>query len=557
MTSTESRRGPLAATLAALGLLLALGPAAGSAFGAAGELDTSFSGDGKATIDLPGCCNLPTVVALQPDGKILVAGDGGGSEDFEVVRFNPDGSIDTSFGSGGIATIDFAGASDYGGLGGEGLAVQADGKVVLVGHTNDGEGNGSMAVARLTVFGDPDKSFGGGDGQVEIDESAAFGGAGEAASEVAIQPDGKILVAGTTELSPEAKPSDFGVARLSPVDGSLDTSFNAGGPLPGFSTVGFGDTDNASSSVLQPDGSLVVAGRTGGPTTGNFAFTRLTPTGVVDASFGLGGKTTIDLGANEEIYDEALGPDGSILGVGLASGLGDFALERLSKGGLPDPSFSGDGLASVDFGGNDSALGVAVQPDGKAVVVGASFVSGFPVDMAVARVGADGSLDPSFGAGGKTAVDTAPLEAASDVALQPDGKIVVIGGGADFSVVRLLGDPAPPAPAAGPAATIKPKCAGKTATIVGTSGKDRLKGTKRKDVIAVLGGNDKVDAGGGDDIVCAGAGKDKVTGGGGKDKLLGEGGVDELLGGGGADKLIGGPGKDKLSGGPGKDSSKQ
>jgi uncharacterized delta-60 repeat protein len=192
----------------------------------------------------------------------------------------------------------------------------------------------------------------------------------------------------------------------------------------------------------------------------------------------------------------------------------------------------------VDFGtGSDTVNDIAIQPDGKIVLAGAG--SGF----AVARLQPNGSLDTTFGTGGKTSIAFKGGDAGQRLALQPDGKIVVAGVGGtlpntDLAVARLQGDP-------GGGSAANAKCAGKKATVVGTNAKDKLKGTKKRDVITGLGGKDTIKGLKGNDLICGGKGRDKLLGGPGNDKLLGQQGKDFLKG---------GPGrKDKLNGGAGRD----
>jgi len=202
-------------------------------------------------------------VALQPDGKIVVAGYAGG--DFALARYNSDGALDTSFGSGGKVTTDFGGSYHPDGFS---VALQPDGKIVVAGYAG-----GDFALARYNSDGALDTSFGSG-GKVTTD----FGGS-DAGYSVALQPDGKIVVAGYAGL-------DFALARYNS-DGALDTSFGTGGKV----TTDFsGGRDVGYSVALQPDGKIVVAGYAGV----DFALARYNSDGALDTSFGSGGKVTTD-----------------------------------------------------------------------------------------------------------------------------------------------------------------------------------------------------------------------------------------------------------------------
>ena len=200
---------------------------------------------------------------------------------------------------------------------------------------------------------------------------------------------------------------------------------------------------------------------------------------------------------------------------------------------------------------------MALQPDGKIVVVGES-----AGDFAVARLQPGGLLDSTFHFDGRRGVNLGGLDQAKGVALQRDGRIVLVGGTSrdgrsDLAVVRLEGDP-PAARAGAPGAGTSGgrrgagvsgalRCAGKAATIVGTAGRDRLRGTRRADVIAALAGNDTARGLGGADRICGGAGRDLLVGGAGADRLLGGPGRDRMLGGLGRDACLGGAGRDRAA----------
>src|SRR5213083_1834093 len=185
---------------------------------AAGYLDPSFNGDGKLARDDAG---TGVAVVVQGDGRIITAGsiDGPGGNDFFLARYNPDGSSDPNFGSGGTVHTDFAGRSDAAAA----LAFQADGRIVVVGSSG-----GEFAVARYEANGSLDATFspGGadGDGRLTID----FGGVGAAALDVAIQPDQGIVISGSASPIPGA--ATFALARVNP-DGTLDASFGGGGTV--------------------------------------------------------------------------------------------------------------------------------------------------------------------------------------------------------------------------------------------------------------------------------------------------------------------------------------
>ena len=167
--------------------------------------------------------------------------------------------------------------------------------------------------------------------------------------------------------------------------------------------------------------------------------------GDLDPTFGSGGKVTTDVGGSDGAQAVAIQGDGKVVAAGLGNfagpGTGDFALARYNPDGSLDTSFGSGGKVTTDFGGFDAASAVAIQPDGKIIAAGRSG-SG---DFALARYNPDGSLDSSFGSGGKVTTDFGGFDSAFGVALQADGKIVAAGfqatstqRGTDIAVARYL-----------------------------------------------------------------------------------------------------------------------
>jgi len=399
---------------------------ASPAAAAAGDLDTSFDGDGKVTTDFAGF-DEALGVAIQSNGKIVAAGFTeffpSPLHDFVLARYNRDGSLDSSFNGDGKATTDFGGSDDA-----HGVAIQPDGKIVAGGRGTTGD---DFALARYNRDGSLDTSFDG-DGKVSTD----FGGFDGAFGGVAIQPDGKILAAGFT-----AAGDDFALARYNR-DGSLDTSFDGDGKV----TTDFGGLDLAFGVAIQPDGGIVAAGAAGGDDF--FALARYNRDGSLDTNFDGDGKVTTDFGGFDQALEIAIQPNGSIVTAGrtVASGTtgdDDFALARYNRDGSLDTSFEGDGKVTTDFGASDQAFGVAIQPNRK--IVAAGFAGD---DFALARYNRDGSLDTSFNGDGKVTTDFGgPSDVAFGVAIQPDGGIVAAGAApatesgqfGDFGLARYLG----------------------------------------------------------------------------------------------------------------------
>ena len=390
-----------------------------------GSLDTTFGTNGKKVIsfDLGGLDeddhlsmdqDVATCVAIQADGKIVVGGyaqrDGFGNFDFAVVRLNTDGSLDTTFSSDGKAVVAF----DYGGGGDDratGIAIQNDGKIVLVGYCQkQALGDNDIALARLKTDGSLDTSFTG-DGRKFIGFNNDGQGDDRGAA-VKIQADGRIVVVGYAQAGGTGN-DDFAISRVT-TNGTLDRSFSSDGKKTIAFNLGGTGNDRASSVDIQTDGGIVVAGSASSAQgDGDFAVARIKKNGSMDKTFSGDGKKTIDFNLGASLEDQATGvviqPDGSIVLAGLAqlsaTGDFDFAAVRLTSVGELDTSFSTDGKKTIPFnmGGsdNDIANGVVLQPDGKIVLFGHALrTDPANTDFAVARLDTDGQLDTSFGTGG-------------------------------------------------------------------------------------------------------------------------------------------------------------
>jgi uncharacterized delta-60 repeat protein len=289
-----------------------------------GALDASFDGDGIVALNI-GTSLMDTAyaVAVQPDGKILVAGSalmlvvGSNSRvnqnDFGLVRLNTDGSLDTTFGANGRVITDFGYGVDVA----YALAVQPDGRIVVAGVATNGTDQ-DFALARYQSDGMPDASFGK-DGKVRTD----FFEEDDLISTLAIQPDGKIIVAG---YSAKAKAFDLALARYSD-DGSLDNSFNGNGKL----TMDINGNDIGRGVAIQPDGKIVVAVYANHGAASEFAFARLFADGRLDESFYAVGKARIPFQKPAESFGIALLSDRYAVSAGSAGdrNSSDFALTRI------------------------------------------------------------------------------------------------------------------------------------------------------------------------------------------------------------------------------------
>lgn len=411
-----------------LGVALVLGVR--SAAGAPGSLDPSFSGSGVVTTAVGTSADQANALALQPDGKIIAAGFSQGSTlDFALVRYSPDGSLDTGFGSGGKVTT-AVGASLTS------LALQPDGKIVAAGRGWNGS-NYVFELARYLPNGSLDTSFGNGGIVVTAVPSADAG-----IFAVALQPDGKIVVAGDVYSVFD----EFALARYEP-NGSLDTSFGSGGTVE---TAFTSANAVASGLALQSNGKIVVAGYSSpDPRHTSFALARFNPNGSLDTGFGSGGKLTTSIGgSDDEAFAVALQPDGEIVvaGESYVSPQYRFALARYKPDGSLDVSFGSGGTvttAVANASPGDYAYALALQPDGKIVAAGDAY-GGLGYEFALARYNANGSLDSSYGSGGKLTTTIGAGADAHAIALQPDGKAVVAGDALinshqEFALARYRG----------------------------------------------------------------------------------------------------------------------
>ena len=270
----------------------------------------------------------------------------------------------------------------------------------------------NLMVAPGQVYGaaDLDPGFGNG-GRVITDVSGRY----DEVRALAIEPDGQIVAAG---VAGTGSTQDFALARYN-TDGALDHSFGVGGAvITDFS----GASDEAWAVAIQPDGKIVAAG----VADGDFALARYNADGSLDSQFGIGGKITTDFGGDDRANALALQRDGKIVAAGVAARL-DFALARFNADGTLDATFGSEGNVRTDFSGkSDSAFAVTIQPDG--MVVAAGSTGAFPGGLfALVRYDVDGSLDTTFGGGGKVTVDFGAHAGAYALAVQPDGKIVVEG----------------------------------------------------------------------------------------------------------------------------------
>ncbi|MEH2208188.1 MAG: putative Ig domain-containing protein [Nostoc sp.] len=361
-------------------------------------LDDSFDSDGKVTTDIgTNTTDIAYSIALQDDGKILVAGVS--TSNFAVVRYNSNGSLDTSFGTAGKVTTNL-GSTDIA----YSIALQDDGKILVAGVSSS-----NFAVVRYNSNGSLDTSFG--TAGTVINNL----GSSDIAYSVALQDDGKILLAGVSN-------SNFAVLRYNS-NGSLDTNFGTAGKV----ITNLGSTDIARSIALQDDGKILVAG----VSNNNFAVVRYNSNGSLDTSFGTAGTLINNLGSTDIAYSIALQDDGKILLVGVSNN--NFAVVRYNSNGSLDTNFGTAGKVITNLGGTDIAYSVSVQANGKIIVAGSS-----SNNFALVRYNSNGSLDTNFNTTGIITTDIGTNTTDNAYALiQHDGTITVAGVSANnFAVAR-------------------------------------------------------------------------------------------------------------------------
>lgn len=373
-----------------------------------GSLDSTFSSDGKQFTDFESSFDAATALALQKDGKILLAGYTGNALGF--VRYNIDGSLDSSFGNNGKQ-------KNLTSIVTSSIAIQSDGKIVVAGN-----GYGSQfIVERYNADGTPDNTFSG-DGRQETDF-----GFPAASSTVAIQTDGKIIVAGNASGIASSYGPYFIIVRYAP-NGNLDNSFDEDGKLTSQSHFKEGSTFYKSTTA-QTDGKIIAAGYTWNGSNYDFIITRYNTDGTLDNTFNQDGNQIKDFGANDYANSVAMQIDGKIIIAGYSqinNNSSTFVLIRFNINGSIDSTFSEDGIQQNGF----LITAIAIQNNGKILVSGAS--GGKHSDFAIIRYNSDGSLDSSFSGDGKLTTDFSfddvnLDDVANSITIQNDGKIVAVG----------------------------------------------------------------------------------------------------------------------------------
>lgn len=385
-----------------------------------GQPDNSFNGTGKQILNLGSDAQVGNSVAIESDGKIVVAGytltsvnNGFFNNDFAVARFNSNGTLDHTFSSDGILTTDFGSTSDYAAS----LAIQEDKKILVAGYSFNPANQEQFVVSRYNANGSPDNSFDN-DGKLVGDYRQ---GNTEFNSGVALA-DGKILAAGQTW---NGKNYDFALARYT-IDGRPDSTFSD----DGIRLTNFGANDVEPKIAVQNDGKVLLAGSTLSNNVLSAAISRYNTDGTTDSTFNGSGKLTTNFGAPSENGNAiALQKDGKIVVAG------DDVIGRFNKNGGVDSSFGLNGVqTTTHLSFTFICQAMAIQNDGKIIVTG--FTSN---DAAIMRLNANGGFDSTFDGDGIVAVDFGLTdEDASSVAIQNDGKIIIAGGGRGSEGLSLI-----------------------------------------------------------------------------------------------------------------------
>jgi len=375
-----------------------------------GTLDTSFGGGtGKLTTDFgyedAGLCTI-----IQSDGKILVIGEsainGGSYGKCIIARYNIDGSFDTSFDGDGKVITNFLDGLNVDGFYTTDAILQSDGKILIVGGGYQ-SGNSLVTLFRYNSNGSLDSSFGN-NGMV-ITPSISGLNSSDFPYGVVQQADEKILVAVRSADNVNI------TLILYNIDGTVDTSFNAAS----VEVTGLKENDIDGGLVLQVDGKILVSGSSHG----NIVLLRYNSNGTLDNTFNGSGNVVTDLGGDDGVGAITLQTDGKILVSGYSNN--DLALLRYNTDGTPDTHFGNTGIALTNIGSDSlhgitfAGWGITVQSDGKIIVSGES--NG---DFAVVRYNTDGTLDASFdGASDTTAptlVSATPADSAMNVSVGSD-----------------------------------------------------------------------------------------------------------------------------------------
>lgn len=411
-------------------------PAAAILFGAnpvvaqaaSGSLDPGFGSGGKVLSSLSG--ELPSGAVLQPNGDLLVSLGLGGGTGFGVARYLPNGSLDTGFGSGGVAqaTLGSVGGQAAAGPATRALALEPNGQIVVVGDVGSLSGHiVDVGVARFNANGSVDPSFGSGGVAATPVFAPSAGFSGQTTDAVLVQSNGEILVGTSASQITYRSALTTGAVLRYTADGRLDPSFGSGGvvvstSLSAVTTLG---VDASADVFVLP------------------AAVELSPTGQLDGSVTAAPIVSSSVGGT----DAFLADGRYVAAQSVGAGKHNFEVraQRFAAAGSVDTTF---GSPLLHYAGtatsNDSAHAIAVAPNGQIVYGGSRFLS--TSVFGVARVNANGSVDATFGSGGALTTTFQGNEGVTALVVQPNGDVVAVGytqdnatGQVDVAIARYLG----------------------------------------------------------------------------------------------------------------------
>ncbi len=389
-------------------------------FAQPGTLDSDFSSDGKLTLAFNSSTNnIATCMVIQPNQKIIVAGTyfDGPKFNVAVARINEDGTLDGTFGTGGKFTTSYT----LGDAKVNAMALQPDGKILLAGSWYGLLAQETFLIGRLNANGTPDSTFGS-TGFITTAINAR-----SVVYALAMQSD-SLIVAGGYSVGNGAPYKDFTLVRYKP-NGVIDSSFNVDGIV---TTDFYGWDDYAKAVTVTSGNKIIVAGNCSKSVGGwdNFAVAKYNYDGTLDVNFAGNGKVDYVLDTYEdEVHAMTLQPDEKIVLAG--NGLSAAALMRLKANGERDSTFGSNGYKTFFWDVGDNEIhGMALQPDGK--ILAAGFGQPSSTRFSIARLNSNGVVDSSFGTNGTNEavfVDGGtPLRSkALCMALQSDGRVVAAG----------------------------------------------------------------------------------------------------------------------------------
>lgn len=385
-----------------------------------GQLDITFSTDGKVVTDFFEYTDRAFSLCLDDNGKIIVVGiaDNPPLATFGIARYDSNGYLDSTFGSNGLVS------ESFGIYMGRGRDVIVNSDKIIVAGTAEVEPY-SFGLMKFNGDGSLDTSFGS-DGKVTTSFESDISGAISKGNALVLDGNQEIIVVGTLEYNSVG--SDIIIAKYD-IDGNLDNSFGNNGKLQ----IDFNNSnDRGNDVIINSNGKILVVGCSDG----NFALVRLNNDGTFDNTFGTDGKVVTDFnGLDDEINSVTIDANNNIVVAGYSGD--DFALARYDNSGELDLSFGIEGKTITDFNNSsDHAYSISIDSNNNIVVVGAS-----ANDFALAKYNSDGIIDPNFGSGGKVTTDF--NSESSDLAysglIDLNGRILATGvSNSDFALARYI-----------------------------------------------------------------------------------------------------------------------